>query len=429
MIEYKAQENSYLDITDIDKVVLKDLFEIGSQIKSKLGLMSSPIQYISDKRIYIGSIVGNLSLNDTRLVVSPKIPYEESNKTAVVKKLFERTIKCSFGNIESSIYFAKNSVADTDELFIDVLSSIFIKSLTSALRRGKIMQYEEVTEKSNIIKGRILIERQLSQPVIDEKTWCKFNRMSDKNIYNQLLFWACKYLSESVRNFDLKRRLLLLSREFVQDTSLLSCYAVKTLRISRQYLDYMEVLEIAKSLYLNTGGKKETSKTGSQICGYAINMERAFENIVCVYSNAAASKLGLKHKGQASVKFAIADGNYDSDYDIRPDDLFFDGNEHLVMDAKYKVLSAENKHKRKPSREDFYQMISSCIAYNCPEAILVYPLSSNFPSQSWNTVQEVNGKKINIKSIGVDILGDDSDIGNVISQAIKESYIFKEKVV
>lgn len=69
--------------------------------------------------------------------------------------------------------------------------------MNSALRGSKILQYEERIEKTSVIKGKILVGKQLSQPATDEKTWCKYKRMSDNNIYNQLLFWACRYLEDN----------------------------------------------------------------------------------------------------------------------------------------------------------------------------------------------------------------------------------------
>ena len=428
MIEYNARENDFLELVDVSKSALNDLLEIGAQIKDKLGLNTSPIQYVSESKVYIGSIIGNLSLNDTRLVIRPK--FSEGNaETDMVKKLLERTIKCSVGNLDSTVYFTGSATVSSDELFADALATLFISLLTTALRGNKIMQYEEIIAKSKVIKGRILMAKQLSQPVTDEKAWCKFNRMSDKNICNQLLYWACKYLSEAVRNFSLKKRLLLLSREFAPQTELLSVRAVKSLKLSRQYADYSEILSISKSLYLGSGGVRQTGNIGKQICGYVINMERAFENIVCRYADTAATKLGFSHKGQASIRFATANGNYDYDYVIRPDDLISDGRRYLVMDAKYKTLTTNSKSKRKPSREDFYQMISSCIAYRCPEAILIYPLTSNFPSQAWNTLQDVNGRQISIQAVGVDILGSDKEIEDTLTSAIRASYIYKEKAI
>lgn len=429
MIEYHAQENSYIDLRGCDRDVLNDLLEIGIQVKEKLGLMASPIQYDSGSRVYIGSIIGNLSLNDTRLVIEPKVPNDAGDPVAVVKALYERTLKCSMGSLGSTIYFAKNSIVTSDELFTDVLATLFISSLSSALRGSKIMQYEEKTERRSVIKGRVLMGKQLSQPVLDEKTWCKYNFMSDNNVYNQLLYWACKYLSTSVHNFELKRKLLMLSKEFTSKFDLLTTFVVKSMRLSRQFAEHIDALAIARNLYLESGGQKESGKAGSQICGYVINMERAFENIVCHYTNAVALKLGLSHKNQASIRFATANGNYDYDYDIRPDDLVSGDGKYLVMDAKYKVLSADNRYKKKPSRDDFYQMVSSCIAYKSPEAILVYPLTAKFPNQTWSTIQTVNGEKISIKSIGIDILGSNDDISNTIKAALQDSYLYKEKSI
>lgn len=426
MVEYRAQENAYLDLDRGDLDVIPDLLEIGAQVQEKLGLMASPIQHIAGSKVYIGSIVGSLSLNNTRLIIRPKVPNEIDAPASVVKALYERTLKCSMGSLRSTVYFAKNTIVNSDELFTDVLATLFISSLHSALRGSNIMMYTEKTEKCSTIKGKILMGKQLTQPVLDEKTWCRFHFMSENNIYNQLLYWACKDLSARVHNFNLKRQLLLLSKEFTSQSDLLTEYAVKNISLTRQFAEYIDALSIAQTLYLGSGSKKESGSPGQHICGYVINMERAFENIVCYFANSAALKLGLSHKGQASIRFAAANGNYDYDYDIRPDDLISDGKKHLVMDAKYKVLSSDRRFKRKPSRDDFYQMISSCIAYNSPEAILVYPLTAKFPQQTWNTLQAVNGHPIAVHSIGINIFGSNDEIADTIYHALQESYLYKE---
>lgn len=425
MVEYRAQENASFDLGVGDLDTISDLLEIGAQVKEKLGLMASPIQHIAGSKIYIGSIIGNLSLNNTRIIIRPKVPHNAADPAAAVKALYERTLKCSMRNLCSTVYFARSSMVSSDELFTDTLASLLISSLNVALRGGRIMQYEEKTAKCRAVKGRILMGKQLAQPILDEKTWCRFHRMSDRNIYNQLLHWACQYLSAGVHNFDLKRKLLFLSKEFIHQSDLLSVHAVKNIRLTRQYAEYLDALSIAQNLFLGVGGQKESGHAGKQICGYVIHMEKAFENIVSYFSAAVALTLGFSHKGQARIRFATANGN-DDDYDIRPDDLISDGTKNLIMDAKYKILSSDGRFKRKPSRDDFYQMISSCIAYNSPEAILVYPLTAKFPQQKWDTVQAVNGKKISVSAIGVDLFGSDATMVEVITQALRGSYLCEE---
>ena len=47
MNDYIAQENSYLNIAGLDHETINDLITIGTQIKENLGLMASPIQFVS----------------------------------------------------------------------------------------------------------------------------------------------------------------------------------------------------------------------------------------------------------------------------------------------------------------------------------------------------------------------------------------------
>lgn len=428
MAEYYARENAYFDLRDCDRDAMDDLLEIGKQVKEKLGLMVPPIQAVSENRVYVGSIIGNIRLNQTRLVILPKVPGGEAAPNAVLRAFYARSVKCSMGNLNKTLYFTKHSIVSTDDLFVDVLSSIFAASLRAALRGSRMMQYEEKSGKCSVVKGRVLMGKQLSQPPLDAKTWCRYHVMSDDHIYHQLLYWACRYLSESVHDFEEKRRLLLLSREFSGKTDLLSVYAVKQLRLPRQFAEYRDALTIAQNLYLGTGGKKESGTAGRQICGYVINMERAFEQIVCHFSRAAAQQLGLSHKSQATLSFAAAKDGGDG-YDVRPDDLISGGGKHLVMDAKYKVLSAEDAYRKKPSREDFYQMVSTCIACQSSEAILVYPAGAAFPNRAWETIRAVNGEKIRISALGIDILEDEDAIMEAMKGALQNSCLYKEKTL
>ena len=157
-------------------------------------------------------------------------------------------------------------------------------------------------------------------------------------------------------------------------------------------------------------------------------MERSFENIVSYYSRIAAHRCGLSHKPQASKQLAAApEGTYLA-YEVRPDDLITKGSNNLVVDAKYKVLSLQDKTSRKPSRDDFYQMISSCIAYECHEAVLIYPETVNFPYLSWKTDKTVNGFQITVKSEAINISVDDESLINKIEEIIMNTDFFEETV-
>lgn len=421
-------ENSYVEIDDDAKDLFSDLIDIGFQIKNELGLMYSPIQSISAKKIYVGNIVGNITLNMTNLVIFPKYVGNKSTDPTDVdmKKIFSRTLKCAGDNLSSTIFFYRNNTINDQNDFFDTLAKYYLDITLQAVKKSKICLYEEKVEKVTTIKGRILVQKQLSGPVTDAKTWCKYRRLSDNNIFNQLLGWCCKYLAGLASNFDLKRKLLMLSREFPQQNDLLNVHDVKLLKGLRQFAEYDESLSLAKSLYLDNYGKKETLDKGNRVCGYAINMERSFENIVCYYSRMAAHNCGCRHKPQATKQLAASPIGEDFAYDVRPDDLITKGLNSLILDAKYKALSIKDKFKKKPSRDDFYQMISTCIAYGCHEAVLIYPETEDFPELTWRTDQLVNGYNIIVRAETINLGLDDDKLINRLSEIMKQTTFYEE---
>jgi len=114
------------------------------------------------------------------------------------------------------------------------------------------------------------------------------------------------------------------------------------------------------------------------------------------------------------------------DYYVRPDNILFAGAKHFVLDAKYKVLSYQDYNNNKPKNTDIYQMICSCIACHCSEAVLIYPVTYGFPAASWNTDVDVNGKKINVKNVAVDIIKDEDNLKEDILDIIKNTSFYLE---
>ena len=421
-------ENSYAVIDDSAQGLFGDLIDIGYQIKNELGLMYSPIQSVSAKKVYIGNIVGNLSLNTTNLIILPKYASHTGDEPSdnTMKRLYTRTLKCASENLGSTIFFYRNNTIDDQNDFFDNLAQYYLDITREATKKSKICLYEDRIEKVTTIKGRILVQKQLSSPVLDEKTWCKFRRLSDNNIYNQLIGWCCKHLAGMASNFDIKRKLLALAREFPQQIDLLNVHDVTMIKVPRQFSEYNESISLARSLYLEDCGKKQKLEKGNRICGYAINMERSFENIICYYSRIAAHLNGCRHKAQATKQLSASPVGVDYSYDVRPDDLISKGPNILILDAKYKMITTLEKGKKKPSRDDFYQMVSTCIAYDCHEAVLIYPETEGFPRMTWKTDKQVNGSSIIVHAESVSLDTDDDMLIRQISRIVKYTQFFKE---
>lgn len=343
-----------------------------------------------------------------------------------MKRLFNRTLRCAADDLKSTVFFYRNNTINDQNDFFDTLAQYFLDITRQATKKSKICLYEDRIEKVVTIKGRILVQKQLSSPILDEKTWCKFRRLSDNNIYNQLLGWCCKHLAGMASNFDIKRKLLALSREFPQQYDLLNVHDVTMIKVPRQFSEYDESITLAKNLYLDNCGKKEKLDKGNRVCGYAINMERSFENIVCYYSKMAAHSCGCRHKAQATKQLAASPVGTDYSYDVRPDDLISKGAYNLVLDAKYKTITTYDKYQKKPSRDDFYQMLSTCIAYECHEAVLVYPYTDGFPQMVWKTDNKVNGSQIIVRAKCIRLEEDDEMLINQLTDIIRNTQFFEE---
>ncbi|NLK11770.1 MAG: hypothetical protein GX317_12640 [Staphylococcus equorum] len=426
-------ENMDYTLNPTENNYISTLLEMNNQIKTALGLRTHPIQLIGASKIKAVGIIGNISLDDVNLIILPKYKEVELDSNLRhkewIQKLFIRILKCSQENLFSTIYFSRTQVIDDEAIFTDVIAEYYIRILSSALMKAHITTYEEQVEKITAIKGKILVQKQISHPVADSKMWCKYKKMSKNNIFNQLLGWACRYLYSATSSVTIKKRLRNISKEFPVSEELLTRKSVRDIKLPRNFAVYNDSIQLAKSLYLGNANLREKLSTkGNKINGYVVNMEKAFENIVRYYINRTSLELGLMHKGQARTLLAEHEYNTGLNYHVIPDDLILYKGQKLILDAKYKLISNSKGNQKKPHRDDIYQMISSCLAYNTWEAILIYPEYGQALKHDWNIIQAVNGKPIKITACSIDINISDLELIEVIKTIIKNTIFYSEVI-
>lgn len=409
MISFDFVENLEYPLEDEIIKYSREIFDIGKKIKKKLGLRKNPFS-ISDETFRADSIAGSITFGDIHIKIWPKnfgIDGVKKRNSEVLKKLYRRVFETSGKNLNKTIYLSKYiSINKMDCDFIHAISEQFIEELENAIKHMKITSYESKIEKRQSIRGKILVQRELKNPIIEPKTWCKYKKLSEDNNSNRLLLWCCKFLMTLVSDFRIRNRLGRLIQQFSNvNVKELEVNFVHRLIVSRQYQLYYNCLHIARNLFLNNYNRKEVNNKNGKIFGYAINMEKAFENIVGVYVESAARKLGLEYRGQYQKQ--LADSNTGGKYFVRPDDIVISSKGTLIIDAKYKLQMLSKKvNKQKPIREDFYQMIATCIAYDTYESILIYPqiYNSSKCEHCWEIDNSITDRKIKITSRQIDII-------------------------
>lgn len=420
-MKFEFIENEGKNITTEQMDYLSDLLKISDEIKKGLGLRFAPMQIVGST-VRFNGIAANIRLNDTELIVKPKVTNAEGKSVdELMRTLYLRILKTCKANLNSVIYFTSMSTENiSDDTFVDCIAQYYMDRLYFAMQKLPIVVYYQREEKRSSIKGKILIQKELQNPIRDGKTWCRYKMLSKDNQYNALLKWCCDYFADNVSSKSLRYKLRQISNALEGNFSELTMNSVRTMRLPRNFDAYREPFNIAKEIFLYNSQTTKLSSDSKNICGYVINMETAFENIVCYYADRFTLKKQLLHVPQADTVLASSDkGRSDMDFHIRPDDLIIKGNEKLVMDAKYKYVSGSDK----PTRDDFYQMVSSCIAHGTDEAVLIYPSTEvdDAYSESWTLINPINGVNFKVYANKIDIFSDDQTIIGQISSAVYRS--------
>jgi len=270
---------------------LEELLELGEFIKSKLGINDNPFKYVGNGLLYVSGIVGSLKCGDTTISILPKYRPQTISVELYLEKLLDRTVICSCENIDKTIFYNKKSSTQSDDCIYDILGKLFYKSLADALRINLISTNVDMISKTDIIKGKVLVQKQIAEVVFDGKIWCKHKRITNDNLYNKLLCWAGDFLSLNVTDLILSRSLRALSNRLNVKYDTLAVNDVKKMILPRKYNEYKICFEIAKNLFLKRKNLEGFQLRGTEITGFAIVMHRAFEYIVGHYVGMVAESL------------------------------------------------------------------------------------------------------------------------------------------
>lgn len=413
------ENNKYVISNEISNYK-EDIIYLGKHIKKNLGLRKNPFTF-KNKYLKVNGIAGTLLFKDIKINILPKNFNIKGNlkcEEYMLKKLYFNIVETNKNSLDKIIYISKYNTQDLSEYnFLEFLAEQFIKDLNYSIRKGILSINENIIEKRSFIRGKILIQKQLQNNIMDPKIWCKYSGKSKKNDINNLLIWTCKYFLKVVKKVQIKKQLLKFINEF-NDVKFdkLNLIKVKKIKCPIKYRNYYNCIEIAKSLYINNYNEIKFFHH-EKIGGYAINMEKAFENILEYYLKIASRKLNLYHESQSKMNLAKCDNVVE--YFVKPDNIVKLDESVLIIDAKYKI---QNKENRKPKREDFYQMIATCIAYNTYKAILIYPqiIGETKYENSWKLNNVINNNYIEISSRQLDILANSETIENSLIEILNE---------
>ncbi|MGI3230896.1 McrC family protein [Streptomyces sp. GTA36] len=250
---------------------------------------------------------------------------------------------------------------------LPALAHAFERQVERAIRAGLLQGYRTTEDIALVVRGRIReaeqVRRQFGAALPVEIAYDEFTTDTPEN---RLLRAATERLLRLPGvPCRVRARLMHQRTRLAEVAPLVRGQKLPEWRPSRLNARYQHALHLAGAIL--DGASAEHRPGGLRIDGYLFDMNKVFEDFVCVALREALRPYG--GRGVLQAKGVHLD--QDERVRMRPDFVWYgDGNQGrplAVVDAKYKT---EQKHGYPGS--DLYQMLAYCAALGLSEGHLVY---------------------------------------------------------
>ena len=359
------------------------------------GEVSSRQQFLSftgQKGLRTNNYIGTIVFKGQQLNIFPKLfrNDKDDNDTSelelshLIKNIAQWIEYCTkFEFPFLSIKTALDDVIDLRDLFVN----LYVRYTKAALDRGLFYRYEDKTENSNTIKGKINFQDYIANKIpngMADKFQCTYSNFEFDNLLNRIIKATCKLLiaDTSKTNQKILRNILMK----LNDVSDIKCKPSDCDKIRLSYLNgnYRIILSMSKMFLLNKNSSYDIDNKES-FC-FLFPTELLFEGFVGGFmKNVLTGKARVKL--QASDLSLISDVVYEGEsygkaFTLKHDILVEHKDKGLyVLDTKYKMVSrfAGNPDLKKSisteiSQGDLYQIREYAAKRGLNKAYLLYPL-------------------------------------------------------
>ena len=329
-----------------------------------------------NREVKFGHYCGVVSLGDVSIEILPKIYGAEteagSSREALVRMLAStRHLKLhKAGSAQTSLQ--KHSL-------LDVFILHFCAQLHDQLKQGAIRKYVKREKNLNVLRGRLLTERQFKFNLAHrERLFCRYDELSEDNLYNQILKSVLEILLRKAKGNRAVQEVSGLFMRFdpISDrrTNVKQLDSLDFDRITERYESIFQWCRcFLEGYYPDVLGK------GKSCLSVLFDMNRLFEAYVGTQLRRDARGEGLRVREQGPQRYFATrqypDMSHKPVFWMKPDISLMDKKENIlcIADAKWKVLD-EEKNDLGITQSDLYQMGSYASRYGVDYLVLVYPM-------------------------------------------------------
>jgi 5-methylcytosine-specific restriction enzyme subunit McrC len=267
-----------------------------------------------------------------------------------------------------------------DSNILDIFIWLFANYTLETLNSSPYQQYEEVTEETSAIKGKLEFGDYIKNIVkgLWHKPVCRYSSFEYDNIFNRVVKATAKMLL-GVTQSDVNRKTLseiMFLLDDVTDICATSSDCDKII-LNPMFSQLKTIVEYCR-LFLSSA-VHATDSGKLSLFAFLIPMEKIYEEFLLgfikehVNSNAGAKNGYLCENNEYQIK---------KDIEIT---------DKCIIDAKYKL-----PEDKKPAQSDIYQMVSYAIRSKTPDIFLIYPEKNEEWKKTYQIKDEFSEQIISI---------------------------------
>lgn len=372
------------------------------------------LQHLSRQRVSPKQFVGSIQLGDRLVEFLPKIESPDKNRPPAVRQNLLQMLL-----VAHDLDLSHSTQADlehTSGSWLDMLMRYFCQALSRQVRHGLVKRYRSEEDDLAVVRGRLLIEEQLTRNLVhQERLACEYDELDENHLLNQLFKWVLQRmlrLALSERTLQAARELLGVFADV--DDVRPSSAAVDAYNLDRASERFGFCWQLAKAFLKGD----TTDLFGGTQNSFALlfDMNLLFESYVGkVLRNTL--RRHPQHVQLQDTRFHLVRNSQNNHrlFQLRPDIVLEHGGQAIaIIDTKWKRLKPEQR-KVGVKSTDFYQMHAYASRYRCNSVLLLYP----WDPASGNTVGERRRFEVEDTSIVIRVGElDMSDLDQVARQLL-----------
>ncbi len=376
--------------------------------------------------------------NPDRVEDNNKINKEKINRNKIWKHLLFYLSKSKLFNCPFSD--ADVDSLDTDDL-LEILIYLFANYTKNTVWEEPYSFYEEVTEETTFIKGRLDFPGYIRENLTKGR-WqyftCNHEPFQYDNLLNRIIKFTCRYLQsyckESASSEILSSILFILDEVSDVKCTTRDCSKVK---LNPLFENYKTILDMCKMFLENLSINNEDEENSN--FSFLVPMEKIFEAFVFNSLNEICKEKEKIYyvESQSKKNFAIREDSKITAFEIRPDILLKKGKDvQAILDTKYKFRdfskTEPERNKAGVSQSDIYQMVSYAVGIGCTSCYLIYPKRFNWISPNADdfvtfSIQSglLNSLDIKITAVNIPVTSEEENYFKMkmeIEKGIKASF-------